>query len=76
MKRKISNTGDTIFNHNFFNIRVVVYRAWIVITIVIFHRPFTADGQRAVGGECPGQVVFYPYLRFSRRFCTRFICTC
>ena len=60
MKRKISNTGDTIFNHNFFNIRVVVYRAWITIIVVIFHRPCAADGQRAVGVQFPGQVVFVP----------------
>ena len=27
---------------------------------VILHRPFAADGQCAVGGECPGQVAFVP----------------
>ena len=58
-KRIISNAGDTIFNHYFFNIRVVEYRALIAI-FVIFHRSRTADGQRAVGGEFPGQVVFVP----------------
>ena len=62
VKRIISDACNAIFNHNFFYVVFLLGCRAIVRTIVrvILHRPWAADGHCAVGGECPGQVVFVP----------------
>jgi len=60
MKCLISDAGDTIFNHNFFNIRVPVYRTLIIRIAIIFHCTRTADIQCSILIQFPGQVIFDP----------------
>ena len=60
IKRPIANTGDTVFNHHFFDILMIDYRTLIVINIVIFHRSRTADIQRSILIQFPCQIIFNP----------------
>ena len=69
----ISDACNAICNHNFFYVAIVVCRA--IVSTIDFHRPCAADGHCAVGGECPGQVVFVPAgYNFVCNFTETFAC--
>ena len=75
-KRSSSDACNAIFNHNFFYV-VFLLGCRATVNTIIHHRPFAADGQCAVGGECPGQFAFVPAgYNFVCNFTEIFACQC